>query len=609
MYNEKFSAHLKKYNNYLEKKAVESNNIRRFYTFINSKIREKSSVSSLVEGGIIATSAMEKADVLANQFEKIFQKDDGRTPEHFDPHPLESMKDIPWFGANQLYELINKWSNSSSMTPDLVPLYFIKRVAAVICGPLSYIFNQSLMYSEIPQRWKHCFVTPILKKEPASNPENYRPVSITSVFCRLFEKVLKEHMLIHIHANGIFPPNQHGFSSGRSVQTNLLECLDDWTEAADRKHRCDVVYFDFAKAFDRVSHQKLVVKLEKYKFHPIVIKWIAQYLTGRTFQVKVENSFSSVRWVESGVPQGAVLSPILFNIYTAELPNIVQQCDVTMKMYADDVKIYRTITRHEDVCLMQNAIDLLASWADRWQLPLSPQKTVVLHLNSGTSTHPYTYNINGCTLAAVDSVKDLGFHYDNNLDFGKHIREVCNSAMLRTANIFRALTTKNKSILLKVYKTYVRPLVESSASVFAPYKKKDICRMEKVQNNFTRKLLLRTNSFLYSRVPKASIRNKYLGIPTLESRRKVFDVCLVHKLLNFTPASGPCKFFKTKKSLTRGEPKKLSLPRPRTRLRATSFTYRAGSLYLKIAKHIQSPVTPGQMKSRVGIALLRNEIS
>lgn len=198
MFNKKFITHLKKYNNFLEKKAIESGNIRNFYAFVNGKIRENKSVSFLTTGGVVANSAAGKANMLADQFEKIFQRDDSAIPVFSGRTPAQNMKDFPWFAADHLYALINKWPSSFSVTPDLIPLHFVKKISSVICGPLAYLFNQSLMHGEVPQRWKHCFITPILKKEPAVNPENYRPVSITSVFCRVFEKVLKDHMMSHI---------------------------------------------------------------------------------------------------------------------------------------------------------------------------------------------------------------------------------------------------------------------------------------------------------------------------------------------------------------------------------------------------------------------------
>lgn len=217
--------------------------------------------------------------MLANTFVKVFQHDDGKTPSTTSPD-FDPMPDFPWFDTKTIYDLLMKWPWSTSVTPDSIPLFFFQKVATVICGPLAYLFNQSLMYSEVPLRWKHAFVTPVKKKEPTYNPENYRPVSITSILCRLFEKVLKNHIISYVLSRGIVSQEQHGFVPGRSVESNLLECLDDWSNAVNNKHSCDIIYFDFAKAFDRVCHRKLLLKLEMLRVHPVLIKWIANYLSG-----------------------------------------------------------------------------------------------------------------------------------------------------------------------------------------------------------------------------------------------------------------------------------------------------------------------------------------
>ena len=606
-YTEVFARKLKKYNNYLERTIIESGNARRFYKYLNSKIQDRENVACLMDGeGCLVTAPIDKANLLARHFEKSFQEDDGNTPSSFDIE-CDSMKDLPWFYPRQLNDLIKKWPSSSSITPDFVSLFFIQKTADVICGPLAYIFNQSLMFSEVPLRWKHSFVTPVLKKEPASQPENYRPISITSVFCRLFEKVIKEHILHHSLVHRIIPPEQHGFVPGRSVETNLLECINDWTEALDNKRGCDVIYFDFAKAFDRVSHKKLVYKLEKLKFHPIITKWIAEYLSGRTFQVRLGHVYSEVTHITSGVPQGGVLSPVLFDIYTADLPIALQSTRVTTKMYADDIKIYNVIADPEDASKLQNAVDLLVNWSKIWQLPLAPHKTISMHFNRSVTPQRCGYTIDGIPITEVDHVKDLGFHYNNKLDFSEHIISRCKLANLRTYQIFRGIAIKNKKVLLRAYKTYVRPLVESGTTVFCPYKKKYIQAIEKVQNNFTRKLLLRIGGFLYSRIPKAVFRNRYLELSTLASRRKVFDVCMAHKLA-YGPTFAANRFFKILNSRTRGGPSKIFLTRPQSKIRAISFPFRAASSYLKVTRNMQSIPSLGHLRRRVSAMVIKYDL-
>lgn len=268
------------------------------------------------------------------------------------------MLSTPWFQEENIFNLIYHWKTSYSITPDYVPFLFLRKVTHVIARPFTYLCNQSLMRSEIPGRWKHSFVTPLSKKEPASDPRNYRPVSITSFFCRVFENVIKKVITDHLERNSIIPMNQHGFVKGRSVETNLLKSLNEWTTLLDDKKCCGVIYFDFSKAFDVVSHQKLIHKMSKVGFHPLLEKWLAEYLTGRTFQVKINGVLSTVRSVRSGIPQGAVLSPLLFILYTADLPSMFKNSSIICKQFADDLKIYSEYKEDDQFCL-QRGINLM----------------------------------------------------------------------------------------------------------------------------------------------------------------------------------------------------------------------------------------------------------
>lgn len=143
------------------------------------------------------------------------------------------MADFPFVDSVTVYEHLSRWRNSNTVSPDEIPFSFIKNIAHAIAFLLAYLFNQSMTFSEVPSLWKHSYVTPVLKKEPASDPSNFRPVSITSIFYRLFEKILKKHILEHLESNKILPSAQHGFVNGKSIETNMLECINDWTAALD----------------------------------------------------------------------------------------------------------------------------------------------------------------------------------------------------------------------------------------------------------------------------------------------------------------------------------------------------------------------------------------
>ena len=190
---------------------------------------------------------------------------------------------------------------------------------------------------------KISFVTPVPKKVPTPSPRSFRPVSITSILARVFEKILKSVIVNHLETCAVIPPQQHGFRTGRSTVTQMLETLNDWTAELSNNHPVDVIYFDFEKAFDKVNHQLLVSKLHQVGIHHRIIDWIAAYLSDRSFRVVIGSSFSMPRRVLSGIPQGSVLAPILFNIYTFDLPFLCTPAPVRCKMFADDIKKYRTV--------------------------------------------------------------------------------------------------------------------------------------------------------------------------------------------------------------------------------------------------------------------------
>lgn len=391
-------------------------------------------------------------------------------------------------------------------------------------------------------------------------------------------------MLKHLDTNGIIPANQHGFVKGRSTETNLLECLNDWTTYLDDKKACDVVYFDFSKAFDKVDHSKLLLKLRRLKFHPVVCSWIENYLFQRTFQVRIRSVFSKIKEVRSGVPQGSVLSPILFAIYTAELPELLEGCGVVCKQFADDIKVYRKVDSIEDISSIQSSLESILKWSELWCLPLAPEKTVFMRI--GGSTLPRAYKLREHCLNEVSAVRDLGFHYNNKLSFSDHYEAIVRKATFRTYQIFKGLTVKDEKVLIKAYKTYVRPIVESGASIFCPWKKKDVDLLEKVQDNYTRKLCIRTGEAVFSDVPHPSSRNQKFKLHSLKSRRKVYDVCMVFKLLTGIARVDESRFFTRNVSRTRGSSVKISYATPRTNLKLHSFNCRAGSTFISLKSQV-----------------------
>ena len=232
---------------------------------------------------------------------------------------------------------LEKLNVNKSCGPDNIHPFVLQRTASEISVPLTKIFKLSLSMGECPDDWRSANVTPIHKKGSRTNPGNYRPVSLTSQSCKVLESIVRKHILEHLMTNNILSNSQHGFRSGRSCLTNLLEIMEDWTEIIDDYDDIDVAYLDFIKAFDLVSHKHLIYKLSKYGITNQVLQWIEAFLNQRTQKVIVKGMASEPFNVTSGVPQGSVLGPILFLLFINDLPLEVVS---PVSLFADDSKIF-----------------------------------------------------------------------------------------------------------------------------------------------------------------------------------------------------------------------------------------------------------------------------
>ncbi|MCP3668106.1 MAG: reverse transcriptase family protein, partial [Gammaproteobacteria bacterium] len=326
----------------LEERVLDSNNLNKLYSYVNGKCFCKSGVAPLADGDRVVTSDLGKAKLLLKFFKSVFTVDNDRVP-HFDRRTL-SGNDLGWveFDPFTVYEALRRRKNKLSRTPDHIPAMLLKRLALELSEPLSIIFTLSFDTGTIPSDWKLADVTPILKKGDKSKAGNYRPVSNTANCGKTMEDIIDRAMKSHLAKYRLLSTAQHGFLAKHSCTTQLLECVNDWTLALSRKSPVDVVYLDFSKAFDSVSHAKLLHKCEQYGFTGKLLAWIRAFLVGRYMRVRVGNDLSEWATVESGVPQGSILGPLLFIIYVNDIVERLPR-SVTTKLFADDIKLYSEI--------------------------------------------------------------------------------------------------------------------------------------------------------------------------------------------------------------------------------------------------------------------------
>ncbi len=571
-----------------EQNLVNSRDDKKFWKFISSRLKCNTKIPALrSEQGRLLMNDEGKADVLNEQFSSVFIADDGVDLGLQQTDTRLTVDEIEEF---EIFDILRHLPAKFSSGTDGLPQYLLKRLAISLAHPLCLIFNFSLATASLPSDWKHANITPVFKKGLASEPANYRPISITSTVCRVFEKCLKANIVNYLTANDIITPNQHGFLSRHSTVSQLLECLSDWTKSLDSSIPVDVAYMDIAKAFDTVSHEKLFQKLEHYGISGRLLNWLKAWLSGRKQRVRVEESYSPYSHVSSGVPQGSVLGPLLFLIYVNDLPRVVHQCK--LKLFADDCKLYFGVKTANDGRLMQFDLCKVFEWCDKHQLTLAIVKCFIVHL--GPRINPReSYSINGIPLRTNECMRDLGVLVSGNLRFTEHCNTIAHSAGIKMSMIFNCFANRNSEFLIQMYKVFVRSKLEYASQAWNPTTLRNIDVLESVQRRFTKRLYgLGALSY-----PERLIA---VNLEPLELRRLQADLILVYKIVRGLIALRFEDFFQYARSAaTRGHQYKLDVPKCRTNYGKSFFSYRIIPPWNSLSANTVSAPTLNTFKNRL----------
>ena len=225
----------------------------------------------------------------------------------------------------------------------------------------------------MPLDWISADIAVIHKKGSRKEIGNYRPVSLTSICCKMMESFIRDHLMEYFLSHQLFSNKQFGFIKCKSTVTQLLTVLDKWTECLEMNGQVDVIYTDFEKAFDKVPHKRLTDKLSSYGIDVEIIKWIKAFLANRRQRVKINGHFLVWREVFSGIPQGSILGPILSIIFINDL---VEVCGSSsdLFLYADDAKLFKHVRNTVDTNVLQKDLDNFKQWSDHWLLKLILKK-------------------------------------------------------------------------------------------------------------------------------------------------------------------------------------------------------------------------------------------
>ena len=538
-------------------------NPKAFWKYINSKKKCQQGISALKkEDGTYTTNDKEKADILDKLFSSVFTREN---KEHIPSIPPgEKSQGIYLPDIIITEEAVEKKlaTLDPCKTPGADNLHprILKELSKSLAKPLALIFNKSLQNGKLPSDWKKANVTAIFKKGEKSEANNYRPVSLTSVVCKVMESFIRDSIQNFLEDLQLYSKCQHGFRRKKSCTTQLLEVMDDFSRFHDKNENFDAIYLDFKKAFDSVPHIRLSRKLEAYGITGNLLSWIEDFLADRTQKVKVGKEESQNSDVISGIPQGSVLGPTLFTVFINDLPECVQSL---CKIFADDTKVYNLSSNKDQI---QQDLNDIQEWSDKWQLPFNASKCKCLHFGKNNPNN--VYYLKETPIACCEEEKDLGITFDTSLKFNEHICNItkkANQVLGLIKRNFKYLDDKN---LIKLYKALVRPHLEYGQSVWSPFLKKHKRSIENIQRRTT-KLIHFLKNLTYEE------RLKALDLPSLHYRRLRGDLIQIYNLLKTKDTNEEYKyFFEIKENNTRGHNLKLNKEHCRTDIRKNSFALR-----------------------------------
>ena len=343
------------------------------------------------------------------------------------------------FEYHELHSAIRQCKKDTAPGEDDITYEMLKHFPKSSLLPVLKFYNKIWNVGKIPQDWKHSIVLPLFKngKDPTT-PDSYRPIALTAALCKIMERLIANRLNWYLEKNHLFNKNQSGFRKNKSTIDQIMR-LQNEIQNSINHNECTVgVFLDFNKAYDMLWREGLLYKISKLNISGNMYHWIKDFLTDRTFQVKVGNSLSSRFKLEHGTPQGSVISPLLFLLMINDFPETTE--NVKNAIFADDCSIWKS-GRDENILItnLQKNLDNIFKWCEMWGFSLSKDKTIAVLFSNKTAINKKGLHISGSQIAWKSEVKFLGIIFDEKLSWVNHINYIVEKCK-RRLNLMRCIS-------------------------------------------------------------------------------------------------------------------------------------------------------------------------
>ena len=485
----------------------------------------------------------------------------------------------------EVLKIVREINVSKSSGLPNVSSFIIKEAFTILAPQVTHMLNLSIATSIFPDAWKQALVIPIPKSGNLTQVQNYRPISLLPLPGKLLEKLVHKQFENYLETNSLLSNCQHGFRKNHST----IHTVEQLTNYIEKKMNVGLptlaTFVDFRKAFDCVQHPTLLEKLSSFGVEGGAIEWFKSYLTGRKQRVLANNVYSSFQTVTQGVPQGSVLGPLFYILYTNDITNIIKNCNVAM--YADDTVIYTANHNFENsMRKMRCDVNALSSWCEANGVKMNTDKTKMMSFGSAKMLKklPVTkIEVNAVPLQNVSCYKYLGVTLDGQLNYSNHVGKTISNVALKLRQFRRMRPFLTPKAATMVYKNMLLPMIEYG----------DVFVSGTTSEN-KRKLQVLQNKGLHC----ALDRDKETHIEDLHEEAKLWRLCdrrelhVYNLMFDKSKVVGNLRNVRRNGAVTRSCAKKqLKIIRPRTEKFRKSLSYKGPSKWNNLSGEIQTLVS------------------